>query len=275
VTIAIAPAIAQAEQQRAMRKPPGSLDAWAAYQRGLWHLGKANADDNAHAESFFQLAIRLDQNFAGGYYGLASAQHQGARLFHTRDLAEAQSTAEALARQAVALDPADAQAHALLAITLMLGGDHEGARAEAEQALAINPNLARAHGSLGATLIFSGRPREGLAALRTCIRLDPRDPELVIRWLQVAQAHYFAHEYEAAVEAATRAVRTFPDYPTAYRWLAPALGQLGRTEEAKAALAKAIAPLAFDLHVRNRVPWMRPEDHAHMLEGLRKAGWQG
>jgi adenylate cyclase len=274
VTIAIAPAIAQAEQQRAMRKPPDSLDAWAAYQRGLWHLGKANADDNALAESFFRRAIGLDPNFAGGYYGLASAQHQGARLFHTRDLAEAQSSAEALARQAIALDPADAQAHAFLAITLMQGGDHEGARAEAERALAINPNLARAHGSLGATLIFSGRPLEGLAALRTCIRLDPRDPELVIRWLQVAQAHYFSHEYEAAVEAATRAVRTFPEYPTAYRWLAPALGQLGRTEEAQAALAKAMAPLAFDLHVRNRVPWMRPEDHAHMLEGLRKAGWQ-
>jgi len=275
VTIAIAPAIAQAEQQRAMRKPPDSLDAWAAYQRGLWHLGKANADDNARAESFFRRAIGLDPNFAGGYYGLASAQHQGARLFHTRDLAEAQSSAEALARQAIALDPADAQAHAFLAITLMQGGDHEGARAEAEQALIINPNLARAHGSLGATLIFSGRPQEGLAALRICIRLDPRDPELVIRWLQVAQAHYFSHEYEAAVEAATRAVRTFPDYPTAYRWLAPALGQLGRTGEAKAALAKAMAPLAFDLHVRNRVPWMRPEDHAHMLEGLRKAGWEG
>ena len=29
VTIAIAPAIADAERQRAMRKPPGSLDAWA------------------------------------------------------------------------------------------------------------------------------------------------------------------------------------------------------------------------------------------------------
>jgi TolB-like protein len=36
-TIAIAPAIAEAELQRALRKPPGSLDAWAAYQRGLWH----------------------------------------------------------------------------------------------------------------------------------------------------------------------------------------------------------------------------------------------
>ena len=26
-------------------------------------------------------------------------------------------------------------------------------------------------------------------------------------------------------------------------------------------------------YVRRRVPWMRPEDHAHLLEGLRKAGW--
>ena len=34
VTIAIAPAIADAERKRAMRKPPESLDAWTAYQRG-------------------------------------------------------------------------------------------------------------------------------------------------------------------------------------------------------------------------------------------------
>jgi hypothetical protein len=29
------------------------------------------------------------------------------------------------------------------------------------------------------------------------------------------------------------------------------------------------------LYVRKGVPWMRPEDHANMLEGLRKAGWEG
>src|SRR5215467_101006 len=65
VTIAIAPAIADAEQQRAMRKPPGSLDAWAAYQRGLWHLGKATREHHAQAEKFFQQAIDLDPTFAG------------------------------------------------------------------------------------------------------------------------------------------------------------------------------------------------------------------
>src|SRR6266404_6323673 len=47
VTIAIAPAVAGAEQQRALRKPPESLDAWAAYQRGLWHVSKATSDDIA------------------------------------------------------------------------------------------------------------------------------------------------------------------------------------------------------------------------------------
>jgi adenylate cyclase len=29
------------------------------------------------------------------------------------------------------------------------------------------------------------------------------------------------------------------------------------------------------MYVRKRVPWFRPEDHAHLVEGLRKAGWEG
>ena len=45
-----------------MRKPPGSLDAWSAYQRGLWHLTKATKDDNTLAEKFFRQAISLDPN---------------------------------------------------------------------------------------------------------------------------------------------------------------------------------------------------------------------
>src|SRR6202035_4330614 len=76
VTIAIAPAIADAEQHRALRKPPGSLDAWAAFQRGLWHLSKYTVNDIALAQSFFQQAIDCDPSFSGGYGGLAIAQIQ-------------------------------------------------------------------------------------------------------------------------------------------------------------------------------------------------------
>ena len=276
VTIAIAPAIADAEQQRAMRKPPGSLDAWAAYQRGLWHLSKANTDDNALAQKFFQEAIDRDPNFAGGYKGLAAAQSIAAD-FHGGDLARMNDSVEALARRSVALDGADAEGRSRLAHALRRRGDYAGGLAEVERALALSPNLADAHAIKGSILIFSGRLTEGVEALERSIRLDPRDPRSESRLLQIALALYFLRNYEAAVDAANEAIRSYPDFPNPYRWLAAALGQLDRTAEAKEALEKAIAiaPAAFDMYVRDRVPWMRPADHAHMLEGLRKAGWQG
>ena len=75
---------------------------------------------------------------------------------------------------------------------------------------------------------------------------------------------------------ARRAIQSYPEYRLCYRWLAAALGQLGRGEEAKRALNDAVAagPASFDIYVRNRVPFIRAEDYAHMLEGLRKAGWE-
>ena len=145
VTIAIAPAIADAEQQRAMRKPPGSLDAWGAYQRGLWHSGRYSVADNATAAKFFQQAIDFDLNFSGGYKGLALAQTRAAFDFQTAPPTILNSI-EALARRAVALDNADAEAHSILSNALRLRGDFTGALAEAERALAISPNLADAHG---------------------------------------------------------------------------------------------------------------------------------
>ena len=276
VTTAIAPAIADAEQQRAMRKPPGSVDAWAAYQRGLWHLGKFNADDDALAEDFFQRAVDLDPTFAGGYKGLSAVQNSAAD-FQRRGLGDALSAAEMLARKAVALDAADAEAHSHLANALYRLGDYEGGLAAIEPALALSPNLADAHGVMGANLIFCGRPAKGVEALDRAVRLDPRGPRTATRLNQIALGLYFSREYEAAVEAANRTIRLYPDYPNTYRWRTAALGQLGRLEEASQALAKAIAllPGSFHMYVRTRVPWLRPQDHEHMLDGLRKAGWDG
>jgi len=277
LTTALAPAIADAELRRAMRKPPGSLDAWAAYQRGLWHLSKATADDDATAEKFFKQAIDLDPTFSGGYGALALYQLQTAALYQKLDLSTAQRSAEALARRAVAVDGADAEARSCLGWALQARGEADGALAEIERALSMSPNLAIAHGHRGATLIFAGRPKEGLTALETCIRLDPRDPYLAVRLLHIACGLYFCSEYEASIEASKRLIRSYPDFPMIYRWSAAALGQLGRPAEAKEALEKAVSrtPAAFDMYVRNRAPWFRPEDHAHLVEGLRKAGWKG
>jgi adenylate cyclase len=176
VTIAIAPAIDYAERQRAMRKPPDSLDAWAAYQRGLWHFSKATPDDSALTLKFCQQAIDLDPNFSGSYVGLALAQVV-ANDFGTLGLPEMQSSLEALARRAVALDGANAEAHSVLALALGRRGDYEGALAEAGRALATAPNLAYAHHMLGAVLIHSGAP-EGRS--RGCREKHQARPALLV-----------------------------------------------------------------------------------------------
>jgi adenylate cyclase len=95
--------------------------------------------------------------------------------------------------------------------------------------------------------------------------------------LHVTCGHYFSGDYAASIEAAKRLIRSYPDFPMVYRWSAAALGQLGRAAEAREELEKAMAraPTAFDMYVRKRAPWFRPEDHDHLVEGLRKAGWKG
>ena len=179
--------------------------------------------------------------------------------------------AEASARRAVVLDVANAEAHASLAHALQCRGDIEGALAEAERAVALAPNLADARWKLGIALTMSGQPVEGLATLQTSIRLDPRSPRSAQRRHQMTVSLYFSREYEAAVEAGKRAIRFCPDFLLTYRWVAAALGQLGRTAEAKGVLTRAMAS-SIGMHAP---PWMPPDDHAHMVEGLRKAGWRG
>ena len=155
-------------------------------------------------------------------------------------------------------------------------GDYEGALAEAERALTWPKSGRRArHAWFIADPL--GAPEGRSRGSGESIRLDPRGPQLAGRANQVVMGLYLCRDYEAAIAAARRAIRSIPEFPNTYRWLAAALGQVGRVEEAKEALEKAIAvaPAAFEMYVRQRVPWHRPEDYAHMLDGLRKAGWQG
>jgi adenylate cyclase len=127
-------------------------------------------------------------------------------------------------------------------------------------------------------LVFSGRPQDGYQVLLNYLRLNPHDPRNWEALHVVAIARYLSGEYAGAINAARRAIRANPGQPLSYRWLAAGLGQIGRTHEARELLHDAeaiVAPLAIDTYLRRRWPWQRQDDHDHMLEGLRKAGWRG
>jgi adenylate cyclase len=106
VTIAIAPAIADAELRRAIRKPPDSLDAWVAYQRGLWQLRNFTRNDAARAVELLEKTVDLDPTFSSAYAALSTARAASAD-FQGLGPAETAIAVEAPARQAVALDPAN------------------------------------------------------------------------------------------------------------------------------------------------------------------------
>ena len=71
VARAIRPAVADAEQRRALRKPPKSLGAWEAYQRGLWHKSQMRPEDATSARSYFNRALELDPTLAAAHTGLS------------------------------------------------------------------------------------------------------------------------------------------------------------------------------------------------------------
>jgi adenylate cyclase len=140
VAAIIEPALAEAERQRVSRKPPGSLDVWETYQRGLWHFYKYDADENRAAQKLFRRAIQLDPNFAAGHHGLAFAQHLDSWLYSTPSWTEVARSGLEEARTAVLLDEKDSMAHAVLSFMQERCGDWESAIAEGRAAVSLNPN---------------------------------------------------------------------------------------------------------------------------------------
>ena len=242
VATAIGPAVADAEMHRAMRRPPKSLGAWELYQQGLWHLAKVDSAENDKARGLFERAIELDSMFAAAYGGLSRAYKSAGTQYLSMPLDEAAGLACAHARKAIELDPADPETQAELAGSLFLQGEMSNAAEMAQQALFHQSQLrARAHRVMGAVLICTGRTVEGRKALGVSARLSPRDAATVTTGLWIAISHYFDRDYDQCVEAARRQLSAYPNYPLTYRWLAAALGQLGRAEEARVTLDKALA----------------------------------
>jgi adenylate cyclase len=268
----IEPALAAAEQQRVLRKPPERLDAWEAYQRGLWHCYKFGAEDNQAAQAFFRQAIALDPNFAPGHHGLVFALWFDTFLYFSRSLADLLDTMLKEARIAVALDDKDAMSHGALATAVVMNGGFEAGVAEARAALALNPNNAQLIAIFGAALCHAGHPAEAIDPLRRAMRASPHDPQTWqwTHWLGMAQ--FFMRDFEAALETCRQAVHMNPGHSSAHMRIIASLAYLGRLKEAREALDRVRAqfPDQYD-RMRQRPPYLRPEQWAIQSEGLRLA----
>jgi adenylate cyclase len=273
---ALEPQLQRAEQQRALRKAPESLDAWDLSLQALAKIRQNSVRSLAEAEGLLDRAVAMDRTSGYAQSLLALARFQGALSGWLDDPKHALVSTYEAAREAVELDDRDWLAHALLGIaTLWSHGAYEEAMAQEETAIALNPSAAMAYHFYGCVLTFNDQPAQALTMLQAVLQLDPRFQLLPTTLADIGLAHFLLGDCETAVQFCKRAIGEQGDHGRAWQRLAAAFGCMGRLEEARSAFAQAmkLQPRFANAYVQATYPF-RNQAHAELfVNGLKRAGW--
>jgi adenylate cyclase len=273
---AIEPEILKFERERIAERPPQSEDAYELYQHGMWHHYRHTKEDNLEAQAFFRRALAIDPDYPQAIAAAAIAVLNAGFLGWAENAESNFHEASELAQRAIALNPRYPNAHFALGLVCMWTRRPERGIAAFEEAIKLNPSFAAAHVMLGQMYLYAGRREETIDLAEKGIRLSPSDPRLFIWLPALAGAHYQMKHYEAAVEAGRRSWSLNRNWPHGLRYVVAGLAQLDRIKEAQGALSelkRMDANLEYSASVFRR-NWPDPADVDHILDGLRKAGFE-
>ena len=273
---AIEPEILKFERERIAERPPRSEDAYELYQHGMSCHYRNSKTDKAEAQAYFRRALAIDPQYPQAIAALSIVVCQVAFLGWADDAEANYVEAYELAQRAIALDPRYPNAHFALGLVCIWTSRSDRAVAAFQEAIRLNPSFAAAHVLLGQMYLYAGRRQEAMEWAEKGIRLSPSDPRLFIWLVALAGAHYQMRHYAEAVEAGRRSWTLNRNWPHGLRYVVAGLAQLGKVEEAQAPLAELKqmdANLEYSASVFRR-NWPNPADVDHLLDGLRKAGFE-
>jgi TolB-like protein len=274
IVAAIEPQLYAAENFRARRKPPGSMDAWDLLMRALSHYWRVTRQDNVVAQALLEKAITIDPNY-GQARGMLAASHTFSAHMGWEDMAAtAAPIAESAAQAAILSDGEDPWAHYALGCVYLFARRFDDSLAEFESALRLNPNFSLAQGYYGLTLAYCGRSAEAELAASRALRLSPHDPLSAIYYGIASYAQYVGRNYKEAMRLAREGIRQRADFVGAHRVLTAAAGMAGQADIAKAALQelrRAQPNISLDW-IAKQMPIKHDTELEHYLEGFRRAG---
>jgi TolB-like protein/cytochrome c-type biogenesis protein CcmH/NrfG len=273
IVAAIEPQLFAAENFRARRKPPDSMDAWDLVMRALSHYWRVTRQDNLVAQALLEKAVAIDPNY-GQALGVLATSYMFTAHMGWGDMVSATEIAERLAKAATRADGEDPWAHNALGYAYIFVHRFQDSLAEFELALRLNPNFALAQGMFGISLCYSGRWEEGDLAARRALRLSPRDPFSAVYYGIAAYAQFLGRNYDEAMQLAREAIRQRDDFVGAHRVLTAAAGMAGQDDVAKASLQelRRAQPNISLAWIANQMPIKLDADREHYLEGFRRAG---
>jgi adenylate cyclase len=213
IIVELQPALTRAEIAVIRRQRPENIGAWGCYHQagGALAANGWNARSVQEARGFLRQALELDANFALARAQLAllmalaqnTALIEPSKSLHEEavaaaelaiaddggssevlgyagcaisDLGDANRGAEIL-KEAVELDPSNAQAQVALGAALALSGDLDGGIARMKQGIRLSPRDRRLGfwgWALGGFLMRAKRPDEALEEAKLAARRDPR-----------------------------------------------------------------------------------------------------
>jgi DNA-binding SARP family transcriptional activator len=207
IVASIAGEIEAVERNRAVLKPPDSLDAWQAYHRGLWHMYRFTDTENETARKFFEMAVQLDPTFARAHAGLSFTYWQSA-FQNWGDRKQHATRALESAGRGLIVDEHDPAAHWAMGRALWLSGRHDQAISELRQTVDLSPNFALGHYTLAFVHSQSGDPLSAIEAADHSRLLSPFDPLLFGILGSRSMAHVRLQQFnEAATWSAKAAMQ--------------------------------------------------------------------
>jgi adenylate cyclase len=262
-------------------RPTEHPDALDYILRGRAEMLKARTPDPLQeAINLFEHALSLDPQSVEAQTSLAFVLVHRVTLYMTDSAASDLARADGLIDQALAAAPRISFAHYVKGTVLRMQNRWEEATLEFETALSLNPNSADALQGLGWCKLHNGSLDEVIPIGEQAIRLSPRSPGIVFRYLLIGAAHLLQSHTGEAIVWLEKARSANPGISIPHAQLAAAYALNEETQRAVAELAEARKLASGDryatiAHVKGegrQSPKIRTSLEATYFAGLRKAG---
>ena len=217
---ALAVTLSGTEMSALTRRHTENSDAYQLYLKGRYLWNKRDHAGLVEAERLFRNAIAKDPTFALAYVGLADKWVFG------NDPGDAYS----LVSKALELDPDLAEAYATRGFFYTFHAwNWPAAEADFKRSIELTPGYATAHQWYATLLMIQGRLEEAKAELRRALEINPVSYNLLT---DLAEAHYYAREYDQAEAYCRNALTIYPEYEFAHGRLQAIYLQTGKYEKA-------------------------------------------
>jgi eukaryotic-like serine/threonine-protein kinase len=210
-------------------------EAYEAYLRGRFHLGRLTPTDLDLAMEYFQKALTLDSTYAPAQAGVANVWWYRGQMTLVPPR-EAAVQASAAARQALAMDSTLAEVQrAVAAIRTWPEGDWKGAGAAYRKAIESNLNDAGTRLAYAGLLYIVNRPGEARAQIERALELDPAN---TLTRAFSGYGLYLEHRYTESIEELEAMLRLEPDNAFVFSNLASAYFMNGDHDQGLAMVRK-------------------------------------